>query len=75
MKTLKLIKNIVVTMNFVVAVIYAALAIIGNLVGVLLPIFSVLLIVFATATMALSIYVALANNKKTKKWYKSQRLK
>lgn len=54
-------------MNFVVAVIYAVLAITGNLVGVLLPIFSVLLIAFATATMALSIYVALANNKKTKK--------
>lgn len=68
MKTLKLIKNIVVTMNFVVAVIYAALAITGNLVGVLLPIFSVLLIAFATATMVvLPIYVALTNNKKTKK--------
>lgn len=68
MKTLKLIKNIVVIMNFVVAIIYAALAITGNLVGVLLPIFSVLLIVFATATLAtLPIYVALTNNKKTKK--------
>lgn len=68
MKDLIKARNIVAAINFIIAIIFAAVALSDNLTNASAIILSILLITFATATFILTVYLAIAkSNNSTKK--------